>query len=198
VADLGRLAKETLCRVDGVGVDLIPTLFAAHGGQLIGTATVLEDPEATAESQFTRASEAAALMRVGWSADAMCLLTEAFVGVGPAQELDNLAVAFAAGNPDVHECLFLIASTVDEVVACALPYRYALGRTIDWDPPLGETALPGAVGPYITMFQNIFAADPVPPPADWAAAVEAIAECVREVGFAVETFVGDDVYLAGG
>ena len=88
IAELGRLAKEIRCRIDGVGADLIPTLFAVHDGYLVGTATALDDPDATAESQFSHASEAAALMRVGWSADGLCLLTEAFVGVGPAQDLE--------------------------------------------------------------------------------------------------------------
>lgn len=131
-------------------------------------------------------------MRTGWSADGLALLFEAFVGVGPARDGENLAVEFANGNEHVHECLLVIAADdQDDAIVCALPYRYGLGRTITWGDPLSEAAVPATAGPYLLMLSRVMEATKVPMPADTEAAIASVADMIADVGFVVQTF--DDV-----
>lgn len=191
VAGLGRIAKEVRCQIDGIGVDLAPTLFGAHEIQLIGTATIHQDPHDVGR-QYQQFSEAAALMRTGWSVTGLALLCEAFVGVGAAAGGDHLASEFANGNPDVHECLLIVgADDTTDAIVCALPYRYEVGRKVVWGEPLSEAAVPTTAGPYLLMLARMFEARPVPMPQDTEAAINAIADVIAAVGFVVQTF--DDV-----
>jgi hypothetical protein len=189
VAGLGRWAKEQRCRVDGVGCDVAPALFGLVEDRLIGVA-VLHEPRTEAYGQFRQVAEAAALMRAGWSVNGLALLCEAFVGVGDAEQVDDLRAEFAAGNRDVHECVLVVVAAEDgEAVVAALPYRYGLGRQIVWGEPLRPTEVPprSAVG-YLDLFDRALDGHTVPMPPDTEAAVHAIAEVISEAGFVVRTF----------
>lgn len=194
MATLGRIAKETRCRIDGVGCTIDPTLFGLVDDRLIGVAVRREDSD-VGPASVKRFAEAAALMRAGWSVNGVGLLTEAFVGVGPAEDVDDPAAAFAAGNPDVHECLLAIAAADDgEALVCALPFRYALGRRIVWQPPLQATnAPPRDAVAILDVFDRALTGATVPMPPDTEAAVQAIAEIIAEAGFAVQTFADVEI-----
>ena len=194
VAALARIEKETRCRIDGVGAAVVPTLFGCVETQLIGLAALAESSSMSFDDALGRFATSAALMRAGWSADAFVLICEAFVGVGAAEDMADLAGAFASGNTDVHECLLTIAVTTGgESIVLAFPYRYELGRRIIWQPPLDASVLPSEAVVYLAMLDRALEGQTVPMPPDTEAAVNAIAEIISESGFLVQTFANIEI-----
>lgn len=127
--------KEASVSALGVGTDIPRAAVLTAGRQMIGSFLL---PDDNTEAFATIAANVAfsdcdlvSLVGEIWTAD----------HDGPT---DNLAAAFAEGDPRVHEALMCVGCTVQgewrRKVAC---YRYQ-GRTIEWTKPVASTAGPPA------------------------------------------------------
>lgn len=134
-ADLGRTIKTALVVADGIGAEVAPMLLAVRDDELVGRVTF-----SRVESFVAELGLCGVLMRGGWGADALVLLSESY-GRSTVEEdeafgeVENLARRFASGDPSVLECLVLLGVGVeDECVCVVLPYKVGFGRVVRFEP----------------------------------------------------------------
>lgn len=150
VASASQVAKQVTVTEDGVGEDLPFSLMVWRDSVL--TAICQLDSDLSDESpgeRLARTVSAAAVCRWGFDATAFTFVTEGYCATDPAlvHGDEPLAEQFVH-NRDVHECLTLTHIEAGNVYLSAQPYRYALGRVVEW----GESVQYEPMRPGTNMF----------------------------------------------
>lgn len=149
-----REAREDLTAEEGIGAELLPTLYAWDtNNQLIGTASIKRQNDDIYQQQ-TAILAGIRIIREGWQATTIALLAEAYTSKKGDNTL-TLAERFAT-DPDVHECLTLVAVNDEgEALIAVQPFTAGLGRTINWHEdeltPIQATDSPNANLMYATL-----------------------------------------------
>jgi len=140
--DAATVAKEMLVENQGIGADLLPTVYAFDaGGEMIGwTVLTRRKPLPGSENHpsvdmFGKLRFAIGVMRQIWAATDVVVIFEGYVGAteDPEAKRESLARAFAGGDQSVNECLILFHCSHEQARNVdLLPYRLKLGRKVEW------------------------------------------------------------------
>lgn len=154
-------AKAIEVATAGIGEDLHLNLLAWREHRIEAAVQLVEEPESRNE-RLGAIAKAAHILRAGFGAEALTLVTEGYVDLAQRAEVPTAALAslFASGDLAVVECL--AATHVEDGVLhfAAAPYRYEVGRTVNFDDPilhLDETP----VGTFPALFAQVLAEVPV-------------------------------------
>lgn len=158
--ELSCSAKEVLVEEEGIGSDVAPCVFAFDEyGQCLGWAQMNESA-LNSEDQYHRLAAVAGMMRSGWHAYGIALLTEGYLMIHNDDDVDediSLAQLFASGDQNVLECLSVVYGDLDgHTAACTLPYRQELGRKIKWLYGQTRRVDQGADGSFVTLLDQLF------------------------------------------
>lgn len=120
--------KDELVRRDGIGSDLPPMLHLLREGQTLAWLVVGEDDVADLDPFLSAVGTLIGLS----DADEACYMSEGFAIVPGGSEHGDYQARFAAGDPEVYECLAFAAGHFSGRFHAALSeYRYE-GRRIRW------------------------------------------------------------------
>jgi hypothetical protein len=187
--ELACSAKEVLVEEEGIGSDVAPCVFAFDEyGQCLGWAQMNESA-LNSEDQYHRLAAVAAMMRSGWHAHGLALLTEGYLMVyeEDSDEDASLAQLFASGDKNVLECLSVVYGDANgSVAACTLPYRQELGRKIKWLYGQTKRVEDDADGSFVMLLDQLFEhvhCTPWPDDASPSLYMMAIAAKMTDVGF---------------
>jgi len=179
----GMTAKEVLTTEEGIGSDLIPSVFGFDAwGQPIGYAALVDGPER--DSSIEPLVQAALVMRRAWGCDIVALLVEGYTA--PRSDDDRPLWLRYPTDPDVQECLTVhAASSSGHTCHAVQPYTATVGRRILWhDRQTEERPLP--VDPLSRVLVDALASTRHEP---WVWTFEDGFGALSELGFVA---VGDD------
>lgn len=155
-----RVWKEELVRVEGIGADAAPSVYAFDGdGGLLGFAVLAVGVESR-EDQFRRVAGVCELMRVGWGAVGLAVVLEGFLCLEDRDvRVDDrpLGVRFAAGDELVVEtvsCVFRDAGGASRVFS--LPFRVTVPRRVVWLEELARDVSEVVAGGYPWLLERVF------------------------------------------
>jgi hypothetical protein len=137
----GTAAKELLVREEGVGSDLIPSVFGFDAwGQPVGYAALIERPDGN--TSIEPLVQAALVMRRAWGCHIVALLVEGYTA--PRSDDPRSLLERFPTDPDVRECLTVhAASATGHTCNAVQPYTVTVGRKVVWfDQQLEETETP--------------------------------------------------------
>lgn len=138
VAAATKIAKEESVAIEGIGEDLPFSLMAWNDSALAAICQLdasLGD-ELPGE-RLIRTIEAATICRRGFEATAFTFVTEGYCATDPAAiDSDTPLATQFINNHDVKECLTVTHIEAGNIYLAAIPYRYQLGRTMQWEPML--------------------------------------------------------------
>lgn len=128
-----KMKKETIVQSEGIGSDLHPLIIATNG------------PVYMAAYCHDRAAMLTVIEVVGGSLmpPFMCLITESYTATWDKWKdspppwkgwSGNLEGAFAQGIEGVQEAIAVHSFTPSRSVMEALPYKYGVGRVVEWLP----------------------------------------------------------------
>ncbi len=138
----GTTAKDLLVKEEGVGSDLIPSVFGFDAwGQPIGYAALIERPENN--TSIEPLVQAALVMRRAWGCHIVALLVEGYTA--PKSDDPRSLLERFPTDPDVRECLTVhAASATGHTCNAVQPYTVTVGRKVVWfDRQLEESERPG-------------------------------------------------------
>lgn len=127
----GMEAKQLLVKEEGVGSDLIPSVFGFDAwGQPIGYAALVEHPE---ERSVEPLLQAALVMRRAWGCHIVAFLVEGYTAPrGNGTDPRTLAERFPT-DPHVRECLTVHAATATGATCHIVqPYTVTVPRLVVW------------------------------------------------------------------
>lgn len=179
----GTIAKELLVSEEGIGSDLIPSVFGFDAwGQPIGYAALIERP--TGNSSVEPLVQAALVMRRAWGCHIVALLVEGYTA--PQSDDPRSLLERFPTDPDVRECLTVHAASASGSACNAVqPYTVTVGRKVVWlDRETDERERPD--DPLSKALSQVLASAPHEP---WVWTFEDGFDALSELGFVA---VGDD------
>lgn len=125
----GMEAKQALVKDEGIGSDLIPSVFGFDAwGHPIGYAALIERPE---DPSVRPLLEAALVMRRAWGCHIVAFLVEGYTSPR-SDDPRTLAERFPT-DPDVRECLTVHAASAGGTTCHAIqPYTVTVPRRVVW------------------------------------------------------------------
>ena len=128
--DMGKDGKQVLLTEEGIGSELLPSIFAFDAwGQPLGYG-IHADPGGT--GTFEALMNATAVMRKAWGCETVVYLVEGYTAPSGSDDQRSLQLRFPT-DKDVHECLTAQAVCADGSVAHAVqPYTLGSGRRVNW------------------------------------------------------------------
>ena len=129
-------AKAHVVKMDGIGTELMPSLIAFEGHDLIGYATLHVPP--VSPTHFTRLlAEAAGLMVTGWHATGLALVMESYAEAAePFGEEGGYDLSLAdrfVTDPLVEEALWCAYSDrLGSMAMGVILYKQTVGRIVDF------------------------------------------------------------------
>lgn len=129
----GMRAKEQLTKDEGVGSDLIPSVYGFDDkGQPIGYAALIEGDNEAGSRQLV---EAALVMRRAWGCSVVAFLVEGYTS-SPSDDPRSLVERYPTDD-DVNECLTIhAASSEGDSIHAVQPYTVTVPRRVVWHEPL--------------------------------------------------------------
>jgi len=128
--EIGMEGKQTLITEEGVGSDLLPSIFAFDAwGQPLGYGIHVDAGET---GTFEALMNATAVMRRAWGCETVVYMVEGYTAPSGSSDQRSLQLRFPT-DPDVHECLTAQAVCSDGSTAHAVqPYTVGVGRLVHW------------------------------------------------------------------
>jgi hypothetical protein len=189
VAVATRVAKETMVAEDGIGEDVPFSLMVWRDEHLTAICQLdagLRD-ELSGERLF-RTVEAAAACRRGFDATAFTFVTEGYCAMDPLLiDPDVPLAAQFVENTDVKECLTVTHIEAGNVYLSALPYKYEVGRKMNWDAPVHYDPVHSGSNLFLSSMVEVLLVDVAEPlmgdPGTWG---ELVADEVARWGFHIQ------------
>lgn len=120
------------------------------------------------EERVRRTGDACMVMRRGWQCDAFTILAEGYMSQDPERTRSmSLEDAFLDESSGVRECLTVNYIDRDHIELCAVPFKVALGRKVQWGGLLHSEDV-GVLrnSQYLTSAQAVLEQDSGPTPDD--------------------------------
>lgn len=152
---MARASKEMLVLSEGIGSDLAPAILSYDNTGCNGCAVLVDRGQLPPPVLL---GHAAAIVRAGWSAQAVALITEAYSAPrDTSNDPRPLAERFIT-DPNVHESIVITAVDLAGNSGCLVaPYTIGVGRLIHWHEPEQGTA-PAHDTPYTSALHDILTA----------------------------------------
>jgi hypothetical protein len=132
---VGQSAKSHIVKEFGVGEELAMNVLGWRGDKLVCVAQMDTSWPSSEEERVHRTGDAYMIMRRGWLCDSFTIMAEGFMSRDRDQtkELD-LVDAYVEGSKGVNECLTINYIDSEHIELCAVPFKVALGRNVEWGP----------------------------------------------------------------
>lgn len=179
------IAKAYEVKAEGIGEDLRLNLFAWNDHHLVASAQLVQDFDTRVE-RLGAVAVAAQVLRAGFHADTFTLIMEGFCALDTNTDVlgADLARAFAAGDPNIKECLVGLNVNIDQAHIALTPYTYQVGRIVDFLPPIIHPPLDPAQSLYpAVLHKAIDETDPADIPQDVDTFYDELADGLRRTGF---------------
>lgn len=134
---VGQSAKSQIVSEFGVGEELAMNILGWKGDRLVCVAQMDTSWPSSEEERIKRTGDAYMVLRRGWLCDSFTVMAEGYMSKDKetTQELD-LIEAYVEGSKNVNECLTINYVDEEDVELCAVPFKVALGRKVEWGPLL--------------------------------------------------------------
>lgn len=128
--EMGMEGKQVLITEEGVGSDLLPSIFAFDAwGQPLGYGIHVDAGDT---GTFEALMNATAVMRRAWGCETVVYMVEGYTAPSGSSDQRSLQLRFPT-DKDVYECLTAQAVCSDGSVAYAVqPYTVGVGRIVHW------------------------------------------------------------------
>lgn len=148
--DMGMEGKQILVTEEGIGSELLPSIFAFDAwGQPLGYGIHVDT---AGTGTFEALMNATAVMRRAWGCETVVYLVEGYTAPGGSSDQRTLQERFPT-DKDVHECLTAQSVCSDGSVAHAVqPYTLGAGRIVHW---LGREVVLKQDGDPATVFVDV-------------------------------------------
>lgn len=132
---VGQSAKTQIVEEHGIGEELALNILGWCGDKLVCVAQMDTSWPSDEEEKIQRTADAYMVMRRGWLCDSFTVLAEGYYSSQPeaTREMDLLD-AYLDRSKKVNECLSVTYVDSDYINLCAVPFRVALGRKVEWGP----------------------------------------------------------------
>jgi hypothetical protein len=154
---VGQSAKNQIVSEFGVGEELAMNVLGWKGEKLVCVAQMDASWPSSEDERVQRTGDAYMIMRRGWLCDAFTVMAEGFMSRDrdETRQLD-LVEAYAGGNKGVNECLTINYVDSSHIELCAVPFRVALGKKVEWGPLVHSDDIEVLRNSeYVTMAQEI-------------------------------------------
>lgn len=138
-ATSAQLAKSISVKDHGVGEDLTFNFMGWNSDELSIVCQMRKDlMQINPEHRLEKCVSLCSILRQYWGITALTMVAEGYCSMNPEKTHGvELAKAFAEPTSEVQECITLthaeiIESNAIEVNLIALPYKYNLGREVEW------------------------------------------------------------------
>lgn len=130
---VGQTAKTEIVKEFGIGEELAINILGWDDDRLVCVAQMDNSWDSDEEDKIRRTAEACLVMRRGFHCDSFTLVAEGYISKSPeaTKEVD-LASEYANGMAAINECLSVNHIDEDGMNICAVPFRVALGRDVQW------------------------------------------------------------------
>jgi len=142
-ATSAQLAKSIAVKDFGVGEDLTFNFMGWNSDELAIVCQMKKElMQINPDDRLLKCHGLCAVLRKYWGVTAITMVAEGYCSLNPEKTFGvELAKAFAEPDSDVQECITLMhAEILDEknieVNLIALPYKYQVGRAVEWSDML--------------------------------------------------------------
>lgn len=138
------------------------------GDKLVCVAQMDTSWPSSDDERIQRTGDAYMIMRRGWLCDSFTVMAEGFMSRDrdKTRELD-LVEAFVGGKNGVNECLTINYVDLNHIELCAIPFRVALGRKVEWGPLVHSDDIEVLRNSeYVTMAQELLSQETAEIPED--------------------------------
>lgn len=137
---VGQSAKTQIVEEHGIGEELALNILGWKQDRLVCVAQMDTSWPSDEDERIQRTSDAYMVMRRGWLCDSFTVLAEGYYSKEPdeTREMDLLD-AYLDSSKNVNECLSITYVDDEEIELCAVPFRVALGRRVEWGPLVHST-----------------------------------------------------------
>jgi hypothetical protein len=132
---VGQSAKNEIVAEFGIGEELAMNVLGWRGDRLVCVAQMDTSWPSSEDERMRRTGDAYMIMRRGWLCDSFTVMAEGFMS-GDKSETHKLDLVeeYAGGNRGVNECLTINYVDSSHIELCAVPFRVALGKKVEWGP----------------------------------------------------------------
>jgi hypothetical protein len=165
---VGQSAKSQIVKEFGVGEELAMNVLGWKGDRLVCVAQMDTSWPSSEEERVQRTGDAYMIMRRGWLCDSFTVMAEGFMSrdKDETRQLD-LVEAYVDGTKGVNECLTINYVDLSHIELCAIPFRVALGRKVEWGPLVHSDDIDVLRNSeYVTMAQELLAQETMDIPED--------------------------------
>lgn len=158
---VGQSAKTQIVEQQGIGEELSMNILGWKGDRLACVAQMDTSWPSEESERVRRTTDACMVMRRGWDCDAFTILAEGYMSQEPnLTRSRKLEEAFLDETSGVRECLTVNYIDVDHIELCAVPFRVALGRKVQWGGLLhSEDVSVLRNSEYLTSAQSVLEQD---------------------------------------
>lgn len=152
VFEMARASKEMLVLTEGIGSDLAPALLAYDATGCTGCAVLVDRGELPSQVLL---GHAAAVVRVGWAAEAVTVVTEAYSAPRDSGDDSRSLAERYPTDPQVFESLVITTVALNGEAGCLIaPYTLDVGRKVRWHEA-ERTLTPAQETPYTAALHDI-------------------------------------------
>lgn len=165
---VGQTAKTEIVKEYGVGEELAINILGWRDDLLVCVAQMDTSWPSTEEERLQRTGDAYMVMRRGWLCDSFTLMAEGYVSKDPGKTKDiDLSDGYLDKSNQINECLTVNYIDEDYIELCAVPFRVALGRKVEWGPLVHSDDIDVLRNnEYVTIAQDVLAQDVLSIPED--------------------------------
>lgn len=130
---VGQSAKTEIVKEYGIGEELAMNILGWDQDRLICVAQMDVTWDSDEDEKISRTADACLVMRRGFHCDSFTLIAEGYISREPNETRDfDLAEEYANGMASVNQCLSINHIEDDNISLCAVPFRVAFGRDVQW------------------------------------------------------------------
>lgn len=165
---VGQSAKSHIVEEFGVGEELAMNILGWRDDRLVCVAQMDTSWPSSEDERLRRTGDTYMVLRRGWLCDSFTLMAEGYMSKDKetTQDLD-LIEAYVDGSKGVNECLTINYVDESHVELCAVPFKVALGRKVEWGPLVHSDDIEVLRNSeYVTAAQEVLSQDALPIPDD--------------------------------
>lgn len=132
---VGQAAKSQIVEEHGIGEELAMNILGWKRDRLVCVAQMDTSWPSTEEERMQRTGDAYMVLRRGWQCDSFTIMAEGYMSKDKDETQDlDLIEAYVEGLQGVNECLTINYIDESHIELCAVPFKVALGRKVEWGP----------------------------------------------------------------